>query len=134
MKTCTCCGERKELSEFYTDVWKAHNVSAHCKECMKTRARAYNKTAAGIAARKKGVSAHKKRWPERNAARVAVSKALKKGRLEKMPCERCGNPDVQAHHENYAKKLDVSWLCRPCHIERHVAINAEARASGVVLA
>ena len=48
-------------------------------------------------------------------------------------CERCGKRcrgrrsgfaigKIVAHHEDYAKPLEVTWLCKPCHRLRHLAI------------
>jgi hypothetical protein len=36
-----------------------------------------------------------------------------------MPCVVCGNPKTDGHHEDYSKVLDVVWLCRKHHMERH---------------
>ena len=52
-------------------------------------------------------------------ARWAVAKAIKKGILSRMPCEVCGKIEVDAHHEDYSKPLDVKWLCRNHHAEHH---------------
>ncbi len=53
-------------------------------------------------------------------AREIVRTAVKRGKIEKQPCEECGNPDSQAHHEDYSKPLDVTWLCPGCHSRKHV--------------
>ncbi len=50
-----------------------------------------------------------------------VQKAIKSGRLEKKPCEVCGDEKSQAHHCDYAKPLEVIWLCRSCHADWHIA-------------
>lgn len=68
--------------------------------------------------------------PERRAAHVIVGNAVRDGKLERRPCERCGEIKAHAHHEDYSKPLDVIWLCRPCHGRRHREINAERRAQG----
>ncbi len=59
--------------------------------------------------------------PERRKARVAVGNALRDGRLTKGPCEGCGASDVQAHHDDYSRPLDVRWLCRDHHGDKHRA-------------
>jgi ribosomal protein S27AE len=52
-------------------------------------------------------------------ARNEVRKALRKGILKKELCEICGNPIVEAHHDDYNKPLDVRWLCEDCHDDIH---------------
>src|SRR4249919_2535353 len=52
-------------------------------------------------------------------ARYLVRRALEDGTLVRMPCEVCGSTKSVAHHETYARPLEVMWLCRPHHIERH---------------
>ena len=59
------------------------------------------------------------------AARTAVRHALASGRLVKRPCEVCGTRvNVHAHHDDYAKPLDVRWLCRPHHEAHHALAEA----------
>ena len=53
--------------------------------------------------------------------------ARKLGILVKQPCQRCGDPKSLAHHEDYSRPLEVTWLCTPCHGLRH----AELRALGI---
>lgn len=61
-------------------------------------------------------------------ARMAVRLAIKAGKLKVQPCERCGyGVGVHAHHEDYSKPLEVIWLCRRHHGERHREINEERR-------
>jgi hypothetical protein len=52
--------------------------------------------------------------------RNLVYKALKAGRLERKPCEVCGNIKAHAHHSDYNKPLDVIWLCAKHHKEWHM--------------
>jgi hypothetical protein len=60
----------------------------------------------------------KERYPERDKAREAVRRAVKKGTLTHQPCEVCGSTEnVQAHHDSYAKedRLKINWLCKKHH-------------------
>jgi ribosomal protein S27AE len=70
-------------------------------------------------------------WVARNAdkrsAHVAVGNAIRDGRLFRQPCERCGSPKAEAHHDDYTKPLDVRWLCRKHHAERHKELRAIQR-------
>jgi ribosomal protein S27AE len=69
--------------------------------------------------RRKAVKAWIKRNPEASRAHHKVKYAKKVGKLLQQPCRSCGNPESQAHHEDYRKPLDVTWLCRRCHRELH---------------
>jgi len=73
-------------------------------------------------ARKKGI-AYTRKYRETNKlkcwARYQVRKALRNGTLCKEPCKVCGSLDVEAHHEDYNKPLDVTWLCGEHHDNLH---------------
>lgn len=56
---------------------------------------------------------------ERKKARSLTRHAIDAGRLVRQPCEVCGEAKVQAHHDDYAKPLDVRWLCLKHHYEHH---------------
>lgn len=45
--------------------------------------------------------------------------AIRSGQLVKQPCQVCGDPKSQAHHDDYSKPLEVQWLCSKHHGERH---------------
>lgn len=46
-------------------------------------------------------------------ARSYLNVYVRRGKVKRMPCEHCGSDRVQAFHEDYAKPLQVRWLCRP---------------------
>lgn len=54
---------------------------------------------------------------EAHNARTAVRDGLKTGKIVKPDrCERCmERTRLEAHHPDYAKQLEVLWLCAPCH-------------------
>jgi hypothetical protein len=53
------------------------------------------------------------------AAYLAVQQALRTGTLVPQPCRVCGVEPTEAHHPDYAKPLEVVWLCSPHHGVRH---------------
>lgn len=53
-------------------------------------------------------------------ARARVLVAIKSGRLVRRPCEVCGAEPTDAHHGDYAKPLEVAWLCRAHHRWLHI--------------
>lgn len=44
-----------------------------------------------------------------------VARALRNGTLVRQPCAVCGVEPAVAHHDDYARPLDVRWLCRSHH-------------------
>lgn len=52
-------------------------------------------------------------------ARSYVNVYIRRGKIVKLPCEFCGDTDVQAHHDDYSKPLEIRWLCLDCHIKYH---------------
>jgi len=57
-------------------------------------------------------------------AKSAVYYALQTGKLNRSQCE-CGSSDVEAHHDDYSKPLEVRWLCRSCHQRLHAALKRD---------
>ena len=48
-------------------------------------------------------------------ARAIVRTRIHRGQLRRGRCVVCGTPDAQAHHADYTKPLDITWLCPVCH-------------------
>lgn len=57
----------------------------------------------------------------RENARSYANVYQKRGKLLPHPCESCHAPIAEKHHDDYAKPLDVRWLCRRCHLSEHAA-------------
>ena len=53
---------------------------------------------------------------DKDFAHGQVTYALKKGTLKKESC-RCGSIEVEAHHPDYSRPLEVIWACKKHHIE-----------------
>lgn len=64
-----------------------------------------------------------KRNPGKREANTAVYRAVKAGKLIRpAACQDCGiSCKPHAHHEDYSKKLEVVWLCCPCHKKRDLS-------------
>jgi hypothetical protein len=113
-----------------------------CKECFKrgSRAnrrrrldhyRAYDRARSPIRAamgdwRQKS-RRQRTRDPHKTTARRLFWLAIRRGEIVRPEaCERCRRaclPD--GHHEDYAKPLEVMWLCRLCHAQRHCELAAK---------
>lgn len=134
MKRCFKCGETKPLSEFYRHPKMADGYLGKCKDCAKKDVRdnysakreqysqyehARNKTRARRAPRIGYQRKRRKKDPLKTQARAIFAMALKAGKIQKKPCEVCGNPKVEGHHADYSRPLDVKWLCFRCHCAEH---------------
>ena len=78
---------------------------------------------------RKAVYKRQAKWRERNQLKVwahqALRGALKRGLLERQPCEICGAAETEAHHDDYDRPLAVRWLCRA----HHRALHAQEKAA-----
>jgi hypothetical protein len=68
-------------------------------------------------------AAKTKRSVERNRVKVnaanTLRRAIARGEIQRMPCERCGAPNSHGHHDDYSQPLVVRWLCPLHHAEAH---------------
>jgi hypothetical protein len=125
---CRACHSEKLPVDFYD------GVKSRCKDCHKAamkirrltnpRVQAYDRIRYRTPERKAQGAANAKQWreahPEAYKAHNAVNNAIRDRRLEKGPCAICGTlNNVQGHHRNYSKPLDVIWLCAQCHHRVH---------------
>jgi hypothetical protein len=73
------------------------------------------------------LNAKNNEWRKANLLRTTahnkVSWAIISGKLSRPDrCDDCGQrAKLHAHHEDYAKPLEVQWLCPGCHHNRHRA-------------
>ena len=43
----------------------------------------------------------------------------RRGELQRQPCQVCGSPKSEGHHDDYTQPLAIIWLCRIHHCARH---------------
>lgn len=112
MKQCFKCGETKPHDQFYKHPMMADGYLGKCKECTKADVRLnWDKNYAML----RQTDAMRRRL--KRQASVAVNNALRDGRLEKdADCRYCHTTDkLTAHHWDYYRPFDVTWLCERCH-------------------
>ncbi len=116
---CRKCSRDLPGSAFYK------TLRTKCKECHKAQMSAHYqrpeykaKNAAYQRGRLNGAGNL-----EKHKARQAVRWAVKSGKIAKDGnCALCNSgQDIEAHHRDYSKKLEVIWLCRNCHAIHHAA-------------
>lgn len=57
--------------------------------------------------------------PKRVWAHKALHSGIRRGLVERQPCEVCGSEPTDAHHDDYDRPLTVRWLCRRHHKAAH---------------
>jgi hypothetical protein len=67
-------------------------------------------------------SAFSRTKPNQKAANNALNNAIRKGEIVRPDaCESCGREcRPHGHHPDYAKPLEVRWLCPSCHKRAHL--------------
>lgn len=111
-KKCYKCKESKHNNQFYKNSSKHDGYQSLCKACSRVR----DKTR--LPYLRRVVTAYYVKYPERGRAHTLVFNALKKGVLKKEECKVCGSKtNVEGHHKDYSKPLDVVWLCKVHHCQ-----------------
>ena len=135
-KQCFKCLEVKPLSCFYKHKQMADGHLNKCKECNKKDVSANyrqnidhykkydierNKTEKRKNKLSKGCKIFRKNNPIKYAAHVLVGNAIRSGTiLRPENCQQCGiECTPHGHHRDYARPLDVMWLCPQCHNDWH---------------
>lgn len=119
---CECGKEKKSTRKFY------------CEECLVARKRNRTKIAAQVRRDKlkrdgfilvaEVLTEDEKKM--RQAARNYLNRLIRQGLVKRKNCEICGSDkNVEAHHEDYGKPLEVRWLCRVHHDDMHHKNNPE---------
>ena len=143
MKECTTCNTVKPLSDFYVNNALSDGLTTKCKSCfrdygLQKRAKArenkpkdWKKKTVDMKsymddwkAKNPQYSTLKtKEWYQNNKERLrikyAVKYALQTGKIKRIPCMICGNENVEGHHPDYSRPIDVVWLCKKHHEEIH---------------
>jgi len=129
-KKCFKCGKEKDLSEFYKHKRMADGHLNKCKDCTKKdvskhrgqnleKIREYDRNR-GLRRSKDYMLEYRNRFPRKYKAQTMVRNYIRDGKLFREPCEICGGGRRnEAHHDDYAKPLNVRWLCSAHHKQWH---------------
>ena len=147
MKSCVKCGELKAFELFPKHSKTLDGYNSWCKKCVNRASEIYKRK--NVEANKARLRAKYARQmkrlhgehyvigdpknnvggkpavltPEqvkqRHNTRRVTRRAIKSGKLIRQPCIMCGEIEVDAHHPDYSKPLDVVWVCKKHHHEIH---------------
>ena len=130
LKTCFKCGIEKDQSEFYKHSAMQDKRLGKCKECTKRdvkthrlkhveRVRAYDRARGGRQT-PEYLKEYRSKFPRKYKATCMVNNAIRDKRLFREGCCVCAATErIHAHHADYAKPLNVRWLCVVHHFEWH---------------
>jgi ribosomal protein S27AE len=135
---CPGCQRYLKRDDFAKNKNREHGLHAYCLECNRRKQaaerarrgedyremrRRYRKTESG----RKAYNRYRKVHPGKVYAHKVTQEAIRNSELMRPDkCEQCGKGGIiDSHHDDYAKVLEVRWLCRWCHQEWH-RINGEA--------
>lgn len=121
MRPCEYCGNNfkpaKAIRRFCSR--RCSNLGAPRHQPRQLDGSFYDRNGERIKAERRARYAGDPEYRKRVLARIAAAKQHPIRR----PCESCGADRADRHHEDYDKPLDIIWLCRRCHIKRHVEIS-----------
>jgi hypothetical protein len=147
-KKCTYCKIEKHVKEFYKKKNGLYGVHAECKKCLKSKNKIYRKENPDkIRIRDRIYSARLKeqygkslnrshvrmsersligfeRYSEKKMQLLAgslLNYAVRIELIEKpQKCSNCHKErEIQGHHSDYSKPLQVIWVCVECHAKLH---------------
>lgn len=97
-KTCSVCGKPRDLG-----------YHSYCRDCRNAYMRDHRPKHSELTEEQR----------RRANCRSYTNVLIRRGDLVPKPCEVCGDPNVQPHHENYDDPRTVRWLCRKHHRAEH---------------
>jgi hypothetical protein len=110
---CQKCKHRAYMREWYARVGPQYAREMSRKH--RARAREYERAR----------YANDQEFRRVKLARNAAVQAIARGTITRGPCEKCGASPAEAHHDDYARPLEVRWLCKHHHEEHHALQHLE---------
>lgn len=99
---CSKCGEGLDLHRIFK--------YAYCQKCSSELSKQY-------------LRKHKYHqlpdYKEKAKVRTVTLAAIKSGKIERKPCEVCGDERSEIHHEDYSDPMKIRWLCKWHHEDVH---------------
>lgn len=113
LKFCPSCRTRKDGSDFTKDSSRSDGLYGFCRNCRKIKNSVFPPGRIPL----RLTQGERKR---RKHACSILQGNLNSGKIKKGVCLVCDSSlGVEGHHEDYAKPLEVLWLCREHHLGLH---------------
>ena len=114
-KTCSKCGRELPLSEFHKYERRNETHYSQCRDCKAEYKRKNRDKLLASQYKRRSNPTHED--SQKRKAWNALYYAVRKGRVTKAKsCQLCGSTEnIQGHHNDYNKPLQVMWVCQKCH-------------------
>lgn len=131
MKECRKCKIKKIPEDFYKDKRAKDGLYSYCKKCQDKVSRSTTLLYFKTEKWKNYLKCYMRKYTEKNLIKTNEARekdlcrqktryAKRKGILKKDNCVICNSKNSEAHHEDYSKPLEVIWLCKKHHTEKHL--------------
>ena len=143
-KICSICLKLLPLDSFHKFKGNLDGHYTNCKKCRIQKShesylrrsekiamstKEYRKTDKGKLARKVEDINRRKNHPGKYKANYLLTNAVRDGRINRLPCEVCGEIKSEGHHPDYSKPLEVKWLCKIHHNNIHRLTSGRSKNS-----
>lgn len=136
MKVCSKCKIPKSTDAFTSDLRRPGGLYTSCNACKRVSDRisyAAHKEqrrldknlyyALNREHRKEYMRKRRLALKAQVSAYAKLQNAKIAGLMTLGPCEQCSSTEnIDGHHEDYDKPLEVLWLCRRCHMLLHAEL------------
>ena len=119
LKTCSFCHQELPADDFNYDRSSLDGLASHCRKCgIEYKQKHYEHNEGEYYARN---VEQRKMHPERMRAYQVVEAAVRSGEIDRPEnCSKCGETGmIVAHHNDYDRPLDITWLCLSCDRQLH---------------
>lgn len=102
------------------------NWAAYQREWRRSHPETYRRYYPSLKERKRGdprvlayYAKYRAKHRDKIRARKLFNNAIKRGDIQRQPCEVCAQLNAEGHHPDYTKALEVRWFCKAHHEEHH---------------
>ena len=121
-KQCTKCKKTHDISFFNKHGIGSPYLRSWCKNCNSISI-TYSQRAEYL---KKYSKDYRKNPENQNKikARQIIIQAIRHQTITRpTKCSQCSsNANIEAHHEDYSKPLEIIWLCKKCHYQADIKL------------